>query len=263
MKQIMSEHDLNSFGSFEREKTVENIPNVEVLALIGHSIEHDETRGWVPTRLIQKMGEGKKRTGIRDRSLGPDDEGAYAGGGNAVALAAAEMYETLIARGSPPKTVSVVPGRALYLENTPSDVNKGAVMLDAFRKKVERKPDTVVTLEAARNTQGELEQHLKMCVERGYKSIGFVLLDLRIPRVEALLEKLKLEHPEFQGLQIHVLSAETLLRERYKDNPNRLKELETVLGVFSNSEAHKKTVADEKGGTEAIRAGTYKGKGNY
>lgn len=256
----MKSESLNVPSSFEADK---NIPKMDVLALIGHSIESDTTRGYLPTRLIQKMDETKKRTGVRDRTLTPDDERAYAGGGNAVALASAELYDALAERGTPPKTVAVVSGRPLYLENAPPNVNEGTVLLEAFEKKIHRKPDNVATLGAARNTAGELEEHLKFCIAQGHKSIGFVLLDLRIPRVEALLEKLKREHLEFQGLQTHVLSAETLLRERYKDNPNRLKELETVLGAFSNSEAHKKTVADEKGGTEAIRAGTYKGKGAY
>ena len=252
--------NVESLQSLENQ---EQIPNVEVLAIIGHSIEEDTTRGWVPTRLIQKMDESKKRTGVRDRGLGPDDERAYVGGGNAVALAAAEMYETLIARGSPPRAVSVVPGRPLYLEKAPPDVNEGTVMLDAFKKKVKHLPDTFITLGAARNTQGELEQHLRMCVERGYKSIGFVLLDLRIERAEAILERLKAEHPEFSSLETKCISAETLLRHRYQDEPERLVQVEKMLKAFSVSAAATKTVTDEKGGAEAIRQGTYKGKGNY
>lgn len=238
------------------------IPPVDALAIIGHSIEHDVTRGWIPTRLIQKM-DAKKRTGMRDRSLGPDDDSAYVGGGTAVALAAAEMYDALVEKGLRPKAVSVVPGRPLYLESAPPEINEGAVMLEAFKRKTKQKPDNIITLGVAKNTAGELEEHLKMCVERGYTSIGFVLIDLRIERAQALLDKLKTEHPEFQALQTHLVSAEVLLRERYKDNPRRLKQLAGVLNTFSDSQAHGRTVADEKGGTEAIRAGTYKGKGAY
>ena len=195
-----------------------DIPQMDALAIIGHSIEEDKNRGWLPTRLIQKMDEGKKRTGVRDRKLHQDDDLAYVGGGNAVALAAAEAYNMLLEKGMPPKAVSVVPGRPLYLEKAPLEVNEGHVMLEAFAKKVQRQPDAVITLSTARNTQGELEEHLKMCVTRGYKSIGFVLLDLRIDRAKAILDSLKAEHPEFLSIETHCLSAGTLLRNRYKNS---------------------------------------------
>ncbi len=253
---------IESPHSLKRESH-ESIPSVEVLAIIGHSIEADKARGFVPTRLIQEMNEEKKRTGVRNRGLRPDDDSAYVGGGNAVALAAAEAYNALLEKGMPPKAVSVVSGRPLYLENVPLDVNEGAVMLEAFARKIQREPDAVITLSAARNTQEELEQHLKMCVERGYKSIGFVLLDLRIERARALIDKLKMEHTEFSPLETHLVSAETLLRDRYRDNPRRLGQLESMLTAFAKSSAHTKTLVDEKGGTEAIRKDTYKGKGNY
>lgn len=244
-------------------ESIEGIPYVDALAIIGHSIEEDKTRGWVPTRLVQKMDESQKRTGARDRGLKPNDDSAYVGGGNVVALAAAEAYNALLLKRMPPKVVSVVPGRPLYLERAPQEVNEGASMLEAFERKTNQHPDNLVTLGVAKNTAGELEEHLKMCVERGYRSIGFVLLDLRTPRAEALIDKLKAEHPEFSSLETHCLSAETLLRNRYKGNPARLASLEKIFAAFTASTAHRKTVVDEQGGTEAIRKGTYKGKGNY
>ncbi len=234
-------------------EAIKEIPEVDVLAIIGHSIEEDATRGFVPTRLIQKLDENKRRTGVRERGLSPDDDSAYVGGGNAVALAAAEMYDVLIERGTPPKAVSVVPGRPLYLEHTSSDINEGTVMLEAFTRRAKQQPENVVTLGMAKNTAGELEEHLKMCVERSYKSIGFVLLELRIERAEALLDKLKREHTEFSSLETYLVSAETLLRHRYRDNPNRLRELEKISTAFTKSQAHIKTVVDEKGGAEATK----------
>jgi len=252
--------NIESAHSFENK---EGIPQVDVLAIVGHSIEEDKIRGWVPTRLIQKMDESKKRTGVRDRGLRSDDDLSYVGGGNAVALAAAEAYNVLLARGMPPKAVSAVSGRPLYLKKAPSEMNEGAIMLAAFTKKIQRQPDAVIALGTARNTQGELEAHLKMCVERGYKTIGFLLLDLRVERAEALLNRLKAEHPEFLPIETHCLSTENLLRSRYQDNPARLGHVEKMFAAFTASKAYAKTVADEKSGTEAIRKGTYKGKGNY
>ena len=136
-------------------------------------------------------------------------------------------------------------------------------MLKEFNSKANEIPENIITLGVAKNTASELEEHLKMCVERGYKSIGFVLLDLRIGRAEALIDRLKAEHKEFSYIETHCISAENLLRHRYKDNPSRLATFEKMLADFTASKAYEKTVADEKGGAEAIRKGTYKGKGNY
>ena len=249
-----------------QEQTVELIPSVDVLAIIGHSIEHDKERGWIPTRFIQKLDTHGKRTGVRESTLDPDDDSAYVGGGNAVATAAAEMYHFLAKRGELPKAVSVVSGRPLYLEQAPPDVNEGSVMLEAFKRKAKWQPESkgeLITLGTARNTAQELEQHLRMCVERGYTKIGFVLLDLRIERARALLNRLQTAHPEFSAVETSLISAETLLRHRYEEHPARLAEFEGTLRAFTSSKAHVKTVKDEQGGTQALKQDTYKGTGNY
>jgi hypothetical protein len=249
----------------------EAIKPVDCMVLLGHSVEevttHSGNKTWKPTALIQKRVEedpGKWfRTGDRDPHMMADHEEAYVGGGNAVTLAGAEMYDELREAGSIPKLVIFAAGRAFYLKKkgTPEGFSEGIPMKEVFDRKarISEEQETII-LGENKQTKDDIEGPLRIALERGYKSLAFLMLRMRIERAHAFYEKALDDQPEYRSIDTSFIAAEDLLVERYKDHPELLSK---ILKEFEDSTAFKKTAEDEKGGTDALRSGQYKGKGNY
>ena len=117
------------------------------------------------------------------------------------------------------------------------------------------------TIEEVTRASGEKTwKPTRLVQERGYASVAFLMLGLRIERARAFYEKALEEHPEYRALDVSFVPAEDVLRERYADHPELFKK---IMDEFENSEGFRKTDEDERGGTDAARGNAYKGKGHY
>jgi len=248
------------------------ISSVDCLVVLGHSIESvtnngvtvcDDHRQWAPTRLIQERNEKGYRTGIRNWKLRPDDESAYIGGGNLVTLAATQFIETR----EFPKLLVFAAGRPFYLKeaNTPPLLNEGVFMKTSLIRKLSSKSQlhAMTVLSDNKNTKDDIEKPLSLAFERGWQSVEYLMLGMRIPRAEAfLLETLK-SRPALQEMTTSFLPAEDLVRERYVKSPVVLAMFEALLKRIEGSRAFQKTMQDEQGGIAALQKEEYKGTGNY
>ncbi len=244
---------------------------IECLAVPGHSVEEVEMRGgkrWKPTRLIQETDERGWRTGERRKDLSAADESALLGGGNAVTIAAAQLFDDLETQTYPRlKLLIFAAGRPAYLGRTPPGYSEGEAMLAVFRRKAETleeaKDVEIVIQKENLSSRDDVFNSLRMAYERGLKSIAFLLMDFRIDREKEFLRLALEEHPEYRCIAVECLSAENILFERYKDNPARFSGLNKMLKSLKSSKAFARSTEMEKGGTVALRKGTYRGKGNY
>lgn len=255
-------------ASPEQEK--EPLYQAECIVVPGHSIERvdiGDKEKWKPTRLIQGVNEKGWRIGKRNIDLDKDSDRAIVGGGNAVTLAAAQYYETLTKEGVPPKLVIFSAGRAAYLdEQAPEDPElcEAIPMVEKFTRATdvleELGEENIQILNKTKTTRDDVEQSVELAHSRGLKKIAFLLLDLRLARAEAFWQQMKELRPDLADMEVRFLAAEDFLRERYKDHPEII---DKILADFKSSTAYDTTDRAEKGGTEAVRQGDYKGKGRY
>ena len=103
----------------------------------------------------------------------------------------------------------------------------------------------------------------RLVLDRGHKSMAFVMLEMRIARAKAFFYALISDHPEYSAIAVEFIAAEDVLRERYKEHPWAAQTLEGIIERFHSSLAFAATKEDENGGIKALLKGQYKGRGNY
>lgn len=233
----------------------------ECIVIPGHSIEERKVNKWVTTRLIQELNENGRRTGVRNPKLLPNDPKAYVGGGTAVTLAAAQLFEDMNNSGVPPKLIILAAGRPAYLERiADSSITESIPMKARLIYETGARDEDIAILDKGRTTRDDVERSIELAFNKGMKSVAFILLDIRIERAHALLDETVSNHPQYRSVNITFVPAEILLEERYASHPRLFKQL---LAQYEQSAAYAATEKRERGGTDAIRKKEYKGKGQY
>lgn len=243
----------------------------DCIVILGHGIEEVEANGkkvWRPSRLIQGLDENGWRTGVRDLNLNPDDEAASRGGGNAVTLAASQLFEDTNEIGRPPKLIVFAAGRSAYLERDPDPtLNEGRVMKALFMRKtgfekIGNRSDIVI-LDKNMNTHDDIANSLRLAFDKELRSVAFIMLDIKIARAQAFLDKIIEKSSKYLSLDIKFVPAEILLEERYMGHPFSMKEFTEIMKRFKQSKVYAATVEGESGGIAAILEGDYKGRGQW
>jgi hypothetical protein len=252
----------------ERKKIsdIDIIPQTECLVVVGHGIERTEAGTWIPSRYIQQTIDGY-RTAVKNIDLSPNDPNVLIAGGKIECLATIEAIEILREKPGFPRAIIYAAGRPSYLDrlepNHP-EISEGSVMNEYISRRVNI-PDSTEKhiLHSDKNTKDDIENALAIALRYGFKHITFIVLEIRIPRCFAFLEKAVEREPKLKDLKVNFVKAEELLGLRYgnfKAASHAWKNIETVV---NSSNAYKVTKQNEDIGTAKVRDNEYNRSGNY
>jgi hypothetical protein len=233
---------------------------VGAICALGRGIEKATTKfgdRWCPTRYIELPNAQGGHSGKRTAGIGINDEGSVIAGAHANVLAACQLYQELRDKDLTPQVVTFAAGRPRYLSDDPDPtLTEGKILSEYFLRKARPRPweTEVLVFSHNRDTQDDIEEFLSLAAARRIDRTAIITVEVHIPRALEFSRRVSLYS---SAVQLTFIPAEEILARRYA----RRSSFMTTLRMCRDSAAHRRTLAREQRGIEALRSGQYKRSG--
>lgn len=227
----------------------ETKPQYDTIIVFGRGIAKDTSGKWHPTPYFEKPAEGQ-HSGVFKTDVKPQSEKSVVAGANANVLATYHLYRELAEKGQPPNLVIFAAGRPPFLSNEPEDLSEGKVLEEKFRRKLKtlatgQKPQTVV-LAQNRDTKDDVEESVRLAIEKGIRSVAIITVGVHVPRTKELFNIFKKEEALPDDLKVDFLASEDILARTSKKYERRFQSVK-------KTPAYERTAVSERKKLKKLR----------